>query len=180
MIPTTSRPTPPSSPHRPQLGPPQYRPPPPVGARGREGEEEAVSETLLSATSLPGGPLPHYYPPCELVWGPPFPPGAPYPPGGPPYSQGGPPYPPGGPSYPPGMPPYPHYLINPRPPSRQHSFEQHDKVPPTTPHHGAPWSSLHTTLDPAPPHGHEHSFEQHDKVPPTITLVLCTPCPAPY
>ena len=53
-----------------QPGPPMYRHPPPVPGRStRSQEEDAINETVLSAASLNGGPMPHFYNPCDnMIW----------------------------------------------------------------------------------------------------------------
>ena len=47
-----------------------YRHPPPVPGRStRSQEEDAINETVLSAASLNGGPMPHFYNPCDnMIW----------------------------------------------------------------------------------------------------------------
>jgi len=51
-------------------GPPMYRHPPPVSGRTtRSLEEDAINETVLSAASLNGAPMPHFYNPCDnMIW----------------------------------------------------------------------------------------------------------------
>ena len=53
-----------------QAGPPMYRHPPPVSGRTtRSLEEDAINETVLSAASLNGAPMPHFYNPCDnMIW----------------------------------------------------------------------------------------------------------------
>ena len=89
-----------------QPGPPMYRHPPPVSGRPtRSLEEDAINETVLSAASLSGTPMPHFYNPCDnMIW-----------------TQTG-PYPQYmlTPSYPPRQPPFEQ--------SHQQGFEQHTKV----------------------------------------------------
>ena len=47
-----------------------YRHPPPVSGRNtRSVEEDAINETVLSAASLSGTPMPHFYNPCDnMIW----------------------------------------------------------------------------------------------------------------
>ena len=48
-----------------------YRHPPPVPGRSatRSLEEDAINETVLSAASLSGAPMPHFYNPCDnMIW----------------------------------------------------------------------------------------------------------------
>ena len=47
-----------------------YRHPPPVSGRTtRNLEEDAINETVLSAASLNGAPMPHFYNPCDnMIW----------------------------------------------------------------------------------------------------------------
>ena len=53
-----------------QPGPPLYRHPPTVQGRNTQDiDDDNINETVLSAASLSGAPVPHFYNPCDnMIW----------------------------------------------------------------------------------------------------------------